>query len=383
MALSTLIMKDQFSTTDCEILDNAQKCLDDEAFQSAIAKFQTLLSEHPDLAEAQIGLGDGYFGLGNYEMAESAYRTGLEIACDNADGLFGLAATLRVGEIFDEAIDLYERAFEIEPDRTGAYWELAYSREMNGNIIGAEEAYRACIKHHPNHGMAIHLLSAMLGKTTDRAPDDYVRDLFDDYADSFERDLVSDLNYVVPQLIKKELEQLPAADNTHVHRLFDNALDLGCGTGLVSLAIKGLVRRIDGVDLSQKMIAIARKERRYTNLYLREMTAFLSDQKAGCTNYDLIICGDSLVYLGELGSIFRGIAVRLEPGGIFCFTLENLRSGSFKLCRTGRYAHSQRYVTHLAGEVGLSILASNQIVPRTDSSVAVSGHLYVMSKTLI
>ena len=262
---------------------------------------------------------------------------------------------------------------------TAAYWELAYSREMSGNIVGAEEAYRACIKHHPGHGMATHLLSAMLGKPTDRAPDDYVRELFDDYADSFERDLVKDLNYVVPQLIRKELEQLPTTDNTNLHRRFDYALDLGCGTGLVSLAVKSLVNRIDGVDLSEKMIAIARKERRYTNLYLREMTAFLSDQKTGCTNYDLIICGDSLVYLGELGSIFRGIAVRLGPGGIFCFTLENLRSGSFKLCRTGRYAHSQRYVTHLAGEVGLSILASNQIVPRKDASADINGHLYIMS----
>lgn len=379
MVPGSTITERQFSAADRQILESAQKHLNEEAYQCAITEFKALLSGHPDLVEAQVGLGDGYFGLGNYEMAESAYRTGLEITCDNADGLFGLAATLRVGEIYDEAIDLYERALQVEPDRTAAYWELAYSREMNGNIIGAEEAYRTCIKHHPNHGMATHLLSAMLGKTTDRAPDDYIRELFDDYAESFERDLLDDLNYMVPQLIRKELEQLPASDNTHGHRVFDYALDLGCGTGLVSLAIKGLVRRIDGVDLSEKMIAIAHEQKRYTNLYRREMTEFLSDQTAGRKKYDLILCGDSLVYLGELDSIFRGIAVRSRPGGIFCFTLENLQSGSFKLCPTGRYAHSERYIAHLANKVGLSILVSNQIVPRTDASADINGHLYIMS----
>ena len=252
---------------------------------------------------------------------------------------------------------------------------------MNGDIIGAEEAYSTCIKHHPNHGMAAHLLAAMTGKTTDRAPDDYVRDLFDDYADSFEQDLINDLNYVVPQLIRKELEMFCAKNNSHSHQLFDYALDLGCGTGLVSLAVKNLVRRIDGVDLSEKMISIAQKKKRYTNIYLNEMSEFLNDKTTSQIQYDLILSGDSMVYVGDLGSIFKGIAARSQPGVVVCFTLENLKSGTFKLCQTGRYAHSKQYIYQLAKDVGLKILTAKSIVPRMDASNDIDGRLYLVTKS--
>ena len=69
---------------------------------------------------------------------------------------------------------------------------------MSGDKEGAEIAYRSCLAQHPDHGMASHLLAAMTGAKTIRAPKNYVRDLFDDYAETFDKDLVSDLNYVVP-----------------------------------------------------------------------------------------------------------------------------------------------------------------------------------------
>ena len=362
-----------------KLLSIARMSLEDEDYGASVFQFLNVLKGDPNSAEARFGLGDAYFGLADYENAESTYRLALEIFPKNSDGLFGLAATLRVIESYDEAIEFYERGFDVEPSRTAAYWELAYSREMTGDKIGAEGAYRMCLEEHPNHGMAKHLLAAMLGTTTDRAPDDYVRDLFDDYADSFEEDLLNDLNYVVPDLIGKELKKLTKPLNRQKNRSFSSALDLGCGTGLVSEAIKGVVTKIDGVDLSEKMVKVAFEHQRYDNIYLQEMTAFLLDKTVGKPKYDLIVCGDALVYLGDLRSVFKGVSKRLRGKGVFCFSVEKLRSGAFSLCPTGRYAHSDGYIKDLSRNFGFVLLAARDIVPRIDGALKIRGRLYLLS----
>ena len=362
-----------------ELLSIARVSLEDEDYGASVFQFLNILKGDPNSAEARFGLGDAYFGLADYENAESTYRLALEIFPKNSDGLFGLAATLRVIESYDEAIEFYERGFDVEPSRTAAYWELAYSREMTSDKIGAERAYRMCLEKHPNHGMAKHLLAAMLGTTTDRAPDDYVRDLFDDYADSFEQDLLNDLKYVVPDLIGKELKKLTEPLNRQKIRCFPSALDLGCGTGLVSEAIRGVVTKIDGVDLSEKMVKVAVEHQRYDNIYLNEMTAFLLDKTVGKPKYDLIVCGDALVYLGDLRSVFKGVSKRLSGKGVFCFSVEKLRSGSFILCPTGRYAHSDGYIRDLSRNFGFELLAARDIVPRMDGALKILGRLYLLS----
>ena len=206
-----------------------------------------------------------------------------------------------------------------------------------------------------------------------------MRDLFDDYADTFEQDLLNDLNYIVPNLMGKEIKKLTKPRNRQNKRYFSSALDLGCGTGLVSEAIKGVVAKIDGVDLSEKMIKVAVEHQRYDDTYLREMSAFLLDETVGKPKYDLIVCGDALVYLGDLSSVFKGVSKRLSNKGVFCFSVETLGSGSFSLCPTGRYAHSDRYIRELSNGSGFELLAAKNIVPRMDDALKIRGCLYMLS----
>ena len=160
---------------------------------------------------------------------------------------------------------------------------------------------------------------------------------------------------------------------------FSAALDLGCGTGLVSEAIKGLVTNIDGVDLSENMVSLAREQQRYDNVYLQEMTSFLLDKSVGKLKYDLIVCADALVYIGDLKLVFDGVSKRLKTNGIFCFSIEKLETGSFYLCATGRYAHSDRYIKKLSHSAGFKLITANNIVPRTDDSKNIQGRLYLFA----
>ena len=259
--------------------------------------------------------------------------------------MFGLAAVLRVTEYYEEAVCFMNGVLTRNRKNRG-YWELAYSREMSGDKEGAESAYRSCIAQHPDHGMAAHLLAAMTGAKTNRAPKNYVRDLFDDYAETFDRDLVNDLNYVVPQLIENAVSAYLTTCPHSTAPPFEKVLDLGCGTGLVADAIRPLTTHITGVDLSSKMLEIAISANRIEESIVSDMTDFLKPSN-NRDKFDLIVCGDALVYLGALEEVFNGVSRQLVDGGIFCFTVEHLIEGDFALKRTGRYAHNEKYVTDL------------------------------------
>ena len=359
-----------------QLIERAQGHLDVEDFEAARSDYETILARDKDMTEAMIGLGDSCFGLGEYDKSEHAYRRALEARPSDPDALFGLAAVLRVTEYYEEAVLLYEQGFDAEPERTEAYWELAYSREMSGDKEGAEIAYRSCLAQHPDHGMASHLLAAMTGAKTNRAPKNYVQDLFDDYAETFDRDLVNDLNYVVPQLIENSVSAYLTTCPRSTAPPFERVLDLGCGTGLIAEAIRPLTTHITGVDLSSKMLEIAISANRIEESSVSDMTDFLRPS-SNIDKFDLIVCGDALVYLGALEDVFSGVSHQLVDGGIFCFTVEDLIEGDFALQPTGRYAHNEKYVTDLLIKSGQTVLNTSAIIPRRDSNKQISGRLFL------
>lgn len=355
-------------------LKRAQEAIADNDLESAAETLTIASANAPDTYDAHFELADAWFDACDYGAAQRHYRAALGHEPEAADSLFGLAATLRVQEEYPESITLYERAFEIEPDRTAAYWELGYAREMNGDVALAEQAYRACLRHYPDHGMARHLMSAMIGETTARAPADYVADLFNDYASTFEEDLVDELGYSVPEQVRAYLDTFDQ-DAGRPDHLYDPVLDLGCGTGLIAEAIKQRTGAMDGVDLSENMIQIAEQKNRFDQTYILDAEGFLTDPSYGREAYELVVSGDALVYLGDLSGVFSGVARRLTPSGQFIFTLEQCETGDYQLLSTGRYGHSKTYIRELAEKTGLDIICLNPIVPRTDSGNNINGLL--------
>ena len=89
-------------------------------------------------------------------------------------------------------------------------------------------------------------------------PAAYVRTLFDQYAPRFDAALTEGLAYRGPALLRDAIETACAAARRPMR--FPDMLDLGCGTGLAGAAFRPFVRRLTGVDLSDRMVAVARGE---------------------------------------------------------------------------------------------------------------------------
>lgn len=98
------------------------------------------------------------------------------------------------------------------------------------------------------------------------------------------------------------------------------ALDLACGTGLLTRALAKRVEAVVGLDLSEQMLREARL--RTTAGSIRYFQGDFHDFHLG-ERFDAVLCsGDSLNYVDApeaLPSVFRCVHQHLQPGGLFLF----------------------------------------------------------------
>jgi 2-polyprenyl-3-methyl-5-hydroxy-6-metoxy-1,4-benzoquinol methylase len=97
----------------------------------------------------------------------------------------------------------------------------------------------------------------------------------------------------------------------------DTVLDFGCGTGLISNEIAGNVKLIHGVDISQKMLEIAKNKadsRKIINIQYTHSTIFDERYKSG--SFDVILAFYILHLLEDNEKAVARINDLLRPGGL-------------------------------------------------------------------
>ncbi|HWA04415.1 MAG TPA: methyltransferase domain-containing protein [Rhizomicrobium sp.] len=201
-------------------------------------------------------------------------------------------------------------------------------------------------------------------KAQRRSDPGYVRHLFDQFAGDYDRRMIEQLGYGAPGILR-ELADLvmPGRERLAV-------LDLGCGTGLGGAAFADLAGRLDGVDLSPRMIEKARLRGIYDSLAVADIEGTLARDEA---DYDLMLAADTLVYLGALDGVFSGAARGLRPNGFFLFTVERKENAGFELGPRRRWRHSESYLRETAAGAGLAVAGLVSCVPRFESKIPVEG----------
>ena len=291
----------------------------------------------------------------DFAAAERLLRTCVAAAPRNVEALDRLGYLLEGQGRSLEAAEFICRAFVLRPAegqsprmRATAFYILGRTRE-------AAEVYRRWVEAEPGNARARHHHAACSGEQVpSRASDAYVTESFDEHAERFDAHLES-LGYQVPRAIAGLLARHapPAAQW--------NALDAGCGTGLVGVELRPWTRRLAGVDLSAKMIERASARGVYDELTHMGIDAFLERTN---TCYDLMVFADTLIYFGELAPTFARAAAVMAKGGWLAFNTELAEAsetGNYVLRPSGRYAHADVGVREAMRTCGFRLLAPSRL----------------------
>jgi predicted TPR repeat methyltransferase len=357
-----------------DALSNLGLVLQDQGrLDEALAHYQRAIQLKADHADALYNLGYGLVAKGQLDAAAACFQQLVQVRPDDAKGWSMLGSTLGQVTKYDQAVASCQRAIALQPDYAEAYCNLGNIYKSMGQAEKAESMYREALHHKPDLTTARYFLATLGAESTpDSSPSEYIRELFDGYAEKFDQHLVQELEYKTPELLNQFVRKALADDRTGL-----DVLDLGCGTGLGGMVFRDIARRLVGVDLSPKMVNKAKKRNIYDELMVGDVLAPVSAPGA---TFDLIIAVDVFIYIGDLSRVFAAAKTALRPGGLFAFSTEaeDNDNGAFVLRTSGRYAHTERYIRYLAGEAGLTEISVNRVVLRKEAGKAIEGNIFVL-----
>ena len=293
-----------------------------------------------------------------------------------ADRRFGYAQAAFDEGDHAEAADLARQVLELAPRFAPAHALLGRSRLALGEQEAAVVALRNALESEPDDALGVRIDLARLGALPkeEAIGAAYVRALFDEYAPRFDKHLIKNLNYRGPALIEAAVRRTCGLSGRPFH--FRRILDLGCGTGLVGRAFAGRFDRIEGVDLSPKMLAKAKKTHLYDALHEADLLGFL--EAAAPVSADLVVAADVFVYLASLRDAFRAARRVLTRDGLFAFTVQAHEGEGFALGGDARYSHGEPYLRGLAAEIGFAAAFLERASTRQDRGADVPGFVVVL-----
>ncbi|MDZ7641864.1 MAG: tetratricopeptide repeat protein [Desulfurivibrio sp.] len=339
---------------------------------AAAVAFQRALAAAPREVDTLYNLALALSQQDKSTAAAHYYHRALAEAPADLDILYNLGLLYRRLGRYREALRYLRRVVELAPEHAPAYGHLATLL----NKLEEKEAAITCfeklleLNHKPQ--AARHMLSALRGESPSAPPAEYVAELFDQYADRFDSELMEGLGYRVPFLLAEMVREVRG------EQMYAELLDLGCGTGLVGETFLSCASRLYGVDLAGKMVAAAREKGIYDGLYRDELLNFCRRSRQ---RFELLVAADVLTYMGDLWPFFQVLPQVLRPGGDLLCSLEEGAAGvDFALQSSGRYAHDPAYPERLAAATGLQLLESRRTALRREKEQWIYGWLYLLHR---
>ena len=384
----------------------------------ALAPLLRALTHAPNQKKAFLHYG---LALARSQLKDVNYAKDLKVAFHLAVGTQNTALVTSIGmlyrknKLFTQAIPVYVQliAFKDESFRLKARKNLATCYRRTNQLHLAKEQYILILHalktrtHAQDTPWSIELIehwcaacsSDEEGTSTTTnmvAPESFVRGLYDGYAQKFDEHLLTKLAYQTPTLLCQALLLQTTKERTLSSVPFRNVCDLGCGTGLMMVALlkAGLVRPSGtdqshptavsiGIDLSSAMVDKAREKQLYDVLHVGNMNNVLVPG----SEYDLVCCCDVYPYVGDLDGPFRRVrnamVNRVGGGhkGYFVFSTEEWQesgAGTFKINSSGRFLHSIQYVEDVSQRNSFDVLHLESVVLRMNGGKPVHGLIGVL-----
>lgn len=338
-------------------------------FDAALASYETAERNAPADALVLFNKANALTELNRLDEAEAVLNDLTRKNPDDEDVLYALASVLEKDEKFDQAARTYLRLLKI---RESAVLHITLGGCLYNMLLKNEDILPVLddwLTAFPNNPVALHTL-----KTADRlnpakrAAADYVSELFDAFADSFDS-VLKGLDYQAPALIAEKAAEIVSNR--------PSVLDLGCGTGLCGVELKKRLEPscLTGIDLSDGMLEKARARKIYDELRQADITVFSRENA-----FDLVVSADVLTYLGDLSAVFENVRKSLKTGGYFVLTVsENTEHpDKYEMELSGRFTHGEDYIRKTLA--GFEIRTLSRVELRKELNEPVMGLLVAARK---
>ena len=348
-------------------------CFEQRRYAEAAGHWRAAIAAGCANPQVCLGLGQCLFFLGEFAAAASAFApyVGSGAADANIVRRFALTRFLEtaISATAEAAHEAYRSAAGADAEAPAMVSRAAFQiLSAYGHREAALRIGRVSLSGDGDDPVQRYLLDAVTGEGHDRAPRDYLVRYFDQFAESFDRQLVEVLGYRVPE----QLVAMIAATGSPLSRV----LDLGCGTGLAGPLLRAGRTRLVGVDLSPRMLDKSAARGCYDALVEADMVTFLEQTSE---RFDLVFAADALIYLGDLHGFLAAAGRVATAGGMLAFNVETTTRADYALLPSGRFAH--RVEALLASAAPWFELEANQpAFLRNEANRKVNGALLLLRR---
>ena len=378
----------------------AMLCLNSDRFEEAEDHLQVLLQSAPEHVEAWVNRGVVALKRAEQQLAINYFTQALILDNHHLEARHNIAATFMHFDRYEQALVYYQELLKEQPDNIEYLYNSAVAEMGLGRLNRSRELLFNLLRLEPKHFGALSNLAALYMRSGERAlalqfleqaaairPDQqstrfmlqalkgqsqqahcptYAQELFDHYALHYDKHMEEQLDYRLPR-------RLWTLCHDRTEFQVERALDLGCGTGLIGKILRPFVKHLTGVDLSQKMLAIAKTKNDYNELIEAEVLSYL-EKKPG--QFDLIVAFDVLPYFGDLAALWQALIPCLAAGGSLWFNTEISENQSWILQDSLRYAHHMDYIETISVHQGLGRIMQERMVGRKQEDKDLWVNLY-------
>jgi predicted TPR repeat methyltransferase len=280
---------------------------------------------------------------------------------------------LRMLGRYDESLVTFNALLESDPADTGARIGRLQAALQAGNDALAQADAAVLLERDANDDVFRFWADVAHGRTPERQPAALVAEMYDGLAAVWDQHIVGNLKYKLPKQVAERMAQWYAGQEY-------NVLDLGCGTGLLGVALGRINGALVGVDISLPMLKQADRHGVYDKLHQADVLAALRETPESL--YEVIAALDVLVYTGAVEPAVKDAYRILKPGGRFVFSCElaGADEADQVLRPTTRFAHRRDFVERLCREAGFAEVEVEEMPLRYEGSEQVMGFLATATK---
>ncbi|MDR1694354.1 MAG: tetratricopeptide repeat protein [Lactobacillaceae bacterium] len=330
-------------------------------FDDAEKKYKKALDISPDDVNAHINYANMLYLSGRLHEALEENRKAVVLNSDIPEISNNIGIIQKDFKEYEQAVDLFFNAFAKNPGKDEFAINIAETLQLMVQSGKNEEAVKIAKKWKelfPKNTFAIHSYASLTNDNVLQNDAVYSEKLFEHFAENYE-DTLKNINYNLPNKIKEKARSIEG-----------RILDLGCGTGLLGIAIKNDKNKIIGVDISANMLRKAKEKNVYDDLICADIASYLQEKQ----KFDWTFAADVFSYIGNLENI-----ISMCDSKNLCFSIESGENEDFYLTETGRYKHNETYIDKILQKNSFNA-EKHEINLRLENGVPVKGMLFLARK---